>query len=204
MPEEGLFYQITKPRDYYYIEMWFDSVEKSYSNEVRAVFKADSDAKSRASWSIHAGSYYEMVRLLAVAHKFAVDPNVPGERDRVDIGKLLKYLEGTGCQVVKDPRLDKWVRVSEIEPGEVWMIAELASWREFTHEDFFLSQVLAKNEGQAQRRIGVSLAESGRWSFLRLWLSEDMPVVRDVNKKAPKVLPLDMVRQFLGASPQTE
>jgi len=203
MPEE-LFYQITKPRDYCYIGVWFDSPEKSYSNEVGVTFKADPDAGSRASWSIQAKSYREMVRLLAVAHKFAVDSNVPGEQDRVDVGKLLAYLEETGCQAVKDDRLDKWVRVSELEPGELWEIDRETMRHAYPAQRFYQFQALALDEGEAQRRIASAICEAGRWDFLREWLDECLPVVKDTSKKAPEVITLDMARQFLETRPQAE
>lgn len=203
MPEE-LFYQVTKPRDYCYIEVWFDSPEKSYSNEVRAVFKTDPDTESRASWSIQAKSYTELVRLLAVAHKFAVDPNIPGEQDRVDIGKLLTYLEEVGSQVVKDPRLDKWIRVSELEPGELWEINRETMRHAYPAQRFYQFQVLAEREAQAKRRIASAISEAGEWDFLREWLDECLPVIRDTSKKSPEVITLNMARQFLEVRPQAE
>ncbi len=202
--EEGLFYHINKPRDFCHIEAWFDSPEKSYSNEVGAVFKAEPGTESHASWSIQARSYRETVRLLAVAHKFAVDPNAPGERDRVDIGKFLAYLEEVGCQVVKDDRLDKWVRVSELEPGELWEINREAMKKAYPAQRFYQFQVLARSKDEAKRRIASAISEAGKWNFLREWLDECLPVIRDTSKKAPEVITLDMVRQLLGAQQQAE
>lgn len=202
--EEGLFYYISKPRDFCYIGVWFDSVEKSYSNEVGAIFRAEPRTESRASWSIQAKSYREMVRLLAVAHKFVVEPNVPGEQDRVDIGKLLAYLEETGCQVVKDDRLDKWVQVSEIEPGELWETDRETMTKALPARPFYQFQVLAEHEDQAKRRIASAISEAGEWNFLREWLDECLPVIRDTSKKAPEVITLDMTRQLLEAQQQAE
>lgn len=196
---EELFYKITKPRDFCYIEIWFDSVEKSYSNEVGAVFKAEPDTESQASWSIQTKSYSELVRLLAVVHKFAVDPNIPGEQDRVDVDKLLTYLEEVGCQVVKDPRLDEWVRVSELQPGELWEIDREAMRHAYPAQRFYQFQVLAEHADEAKRRIAAAISEAAKWDFLREWLDECLPVVKNTSKVAPEVITLDMARGFLKA-----
>ncbi len=200
MPE-GLFYEISKSEaGFCYIRTWFDSVHKSYQNAVAASFDTDPDGELYASWAIEARSYAEMVRLLAVAHKFAVDPNKPGERDDVDIDKLLTYLEEVGCQVVKDPRLNKWVRVSELDPGELWEIDREAMRHAYPAQRFYPFETVAEYADQAKRRIASAIALSGgKWDFLREWLDECLPVAKNTEKKAPEVITLDMVREFLKA-----
>lgn len=200
MPVKGLFYEVSKSEaGFCYIRTWFDSVHKSYQNTVGASFDTDPDGELYASWAIEARSYTEMVRLLAVAHRFAVDPNKPGERDDVDIDKLLTYLGEVGCQVVKDPRLNKWVRVSELQPGELWEIDRETMRHAYPAQRFYHFEAVAEYEDQAKRHIASAISEDAKWDFLREWLDECLPVIKNTEKKAPEVITPDMVREFLKA-----
>jgi len=195
----GLFYTVTRTEDHCFIEVWFDSLARSYLNKIRVSFgtsQSSCHSSWPTEWSVEAWSHRELTRLLGVANHFVTAGAGLNGQDKVSVNSLIDFLEAEGCQVVRDERTGGWVRAGELEPGDLWTIdTEALQWI----QPCTPFSVVAEHKEQAEERIAIAIAKAQAWPLLADWLSALRPVVRDTSKKAPEVVTLDMVRELLEA-----
>jgi len=204
---EQLFYDIQVEGGICHIQFWFDHIPRDYTNEARVSFSVEPEkekaAKAFSSWAILVESHRALTRLQTVLYQSVRPAREKGARDEVLVTILLNVLETRGCQVVMDERLSRWIRVSDLVRGDLWVVdaetmqrAHLARYPNGIPSCCHV-ETLAAFKSQARKEIVCAIAKTGEWNFLREWLDEGLPIIKDTTKTEPVVITVDAVRGLL-------
>ena len=204
----ALYYNVELEENICHIQFWFGRVHRQYTDEARISFslkcETEEAAKAFSSWSIQVESYEALGQLMTVIRQGVVSVDDQGERDEMFVGTLLTVFEKQGFQVVVDRRLGKWTLVSEIAPGDLWVVDKEKLIKAYPDKHFagtypvtWSVRVLAVDEGQAKKEIAIAIVKMGEWDLLREWLDECLPVVKDETESAPEITTISMVKKIL-------